>query len=46
MESYLIGLGTIAALAALSLVWQWNFGGQRPIRFVFRVLTRRRHKSN
>ena len=44
--NYVIGLGTIAALLVLSLVWQWNFGGQRPIRWVFRVLTRRRHRSN
>lgn len=42
MESYLIGLGTVAALAMLSLVWHWNFGGQPPIRFAWRWLAGRR----
>ena len=29
MESYIIGLGTIAVLIVISAVWHWRFGGAR-----------------
>ena len=29
MQSYIIGLGTIAVLIVISSVWHWHFGGAR-----------------
>ena len=37
MESYIIGLGTIAVLIVISAVWQWHFGGARLFRLISRT---------
>jgi hypothetical protein len=37
MESYIIGLGTIAVLIVISAVWQWHFGGARLSRLISRT---------
>ena len=37
MESYIIGLGTIAVLIVISAVWQWHFGGARLLRLISRT---------
>jgi hypothetical protein len=41
VESYIIGLGSVAAILLLSAAWHWHFGGARLFRGI-----RRRIKSN